>query len=288
MTTLSEIWSPAKAANKIVKVVEAVSVINKLDRFPLDVPLVALEAAQIFKWPDPITTVQAADIKGFEGALFSNDRRTEWLLLYNPELSSPGRIRFTQAHELGHYILHRLIRNEFQCGDSEVLGWPGDNSSIETQADIFASYLLMPIDDFRKQTAVQIDLDVLGQCAERYGVSLSAAVLKWLQFTDEKAILIMSRDGFMSWAWSSEPAWRSGAFFKTKKDLIEIPRGTLAANTSLQIERKGIEIPANIWFRHAEKNINIREMKIHMDQLDRTLTLLILPKGADVWPPYSS
>jgi Zn-dependent peptidase ImmA (M78 family) len=122
-----------------------------MDRFPLDVPKVALETAKIFGWPDPISKVQAADIKGFEGALFPNDRRSEWLLLYNDAIESSGRIRFTQAHELGHYILHRSTRDEFQCGDNDVLSWPGDQANIETQADTFASYLLMPIEDYRLQ-----------------------------------------------------------------------------------------------------------------------------------------
>jgi len=280
----SEIWSPARAANKIVKVVEAVSGIHGMDRFPLDVPSVALEAAKIFDWSDPITKVQAADIKRFEGALFPNDTRTEWLLLYNPASTSPGRIRFTQAHELGHYALHRAMRDGFQCGDSELLGWPGDEESIETQADVFASYLLMPIDDFRKQTDRKIDLDVLGQCADRYGVSLSAAVLKWLQFTEEKAVLIMSSNGFINWAWSSDLAFRAGAFFKTKNNVIEITNGTLAADTSIRNEREGKEISARLWFKHADKAISLREMKLYMDQYDRTMTLLILPKLADVWP----
>ena len=39
-----------------------------------------------------------------------------------------------------------------------------------------------------------MDLDVLGHCAERYDVSLTAAILKWLSYTDEKAIVVMSRD----------------------------------------------------------------------------------------------
>ena len=31
-----------------------------------------------------------------------------------------------------------------------------------------------------------VDLDILGRCADRYGVSLTAAMLKWLSYTDEK------------------------------------------------------------------------------------------------------
>lgn len=257
-----------------------------LDRFPLDVPTVALEAARIFGWSDPISKVQVADIKGFEGALFPNESRSEWLLLYNSTIGSAGRIRFTQAHELGHYILHRASRSGFQCGDNDISGWPGDQESIETQADTFASYLLMPIDDFRAQTLGKIDLNVLSQCAERYGVSLSAAILKWLQFTDEKAILVMSSSGFMNWAWSSESAWRAGAFFRTKAETVEIPAGTLASDDSIRNEREGKEVSAAAWFKFADPGLAVREMKLRMEHLDRTLTLLVMPKIADVWPPY--
>jgi hypothetical protein len=209
------------------------------------------------------------------------------LLLYNNNITSSGRMRFTQAHELGHYVLHRTSRDGFQCGDSDVLGWPGDEASLETQADVFASYLLMPMDDFRRQTNSIVDLNILSLCAERYGVSLTAAVLKWLQFTEEKAVLIISKSGFMDWAWSSDSAWRAGAFFRTKENVIEIPRGTLAADGSIRTERDGQEIPIVSWFQYAEKEVALREMKISMEQHDCMLTLLILPRSARVWPPYT-
>jgi hypothetical protein len=50
----------------------------------------------------------------------------------------------------------------------------------------------MPIDDFRRQLAGQnIAIDI-------YDVSLTAAILKWLEFTGERAVLVIARDGFHS------------------------------------------------------------------------------------------
>lgn len=180
----------------------------------------ALEAANIFNWTDRITEVKAAEIKGFEGALFPNDGKKEWLLLYNSGLKSQGRIRFTQAHELGHYILHRMLKESFQCSDKDMLNWSKDDLDFEAQADLFASYLLMPLNDYRKQLSATVDLEALSHCADRYGVSLTSAILKWLDYTEEKAVLVMSKDGFMDWAWSSDSARKAGAFFKTKKDVL--------------------------------------------------------------------
>lgn len=284
----SAIWTPPKAASKIIKVVETFSAAHGIDRFPLNVPAVARETASIFGWSDPITEVQAANIDSFEGALIPNDERTKWLLLYNDGMASPGRIRFTQAHELGHYILHRTNRDGFHCGAGELLSGPGDEANIEIQADAFASYLLMPIDDFRLQLPLQVDLEVLGRCAMRYGVSLTAAVLRWIQFTEEKAMMIVSRDGFVDWAWSSQSAASAGAFFKSRKQTIEIPMGTLAADRSVTVERVGIEVEAKKWFKHADRGLTLREMKIQMDRFDCTLILLIMPKYSSFWPPISS
>lgn len=278
-------WTPQRAANRLVKVVEAVSTAHGIDRFPVDVSQLALESARIFNWSDPITKVQAAAIKGFDGALFPGDGRKEWLLLYNNAVTSPGRVRFTQAHELGHYILHRMQRESFQCSDADMLNWSQDDRDIEAQADLFASYLLMPLDDYRKQVTTNVDMDILGACAERYGVSLTAAILKWLQYTDEKAVLVMSNDGFINWAWSSEPAARAGAFFRTRGNVVPLPEHSLAANQEVLHDRQGTKISAAVWFPHADPSIPLREMKIHAAQYDATLSLLCLPRSAEAWPP---
>ena len=279
-----QVWTPQRAANRLVKITGTYSQVHGVDRFPIDVSMLALEAANIFGWDDPITEVQAAKIKGFEGALFPGEDRKEWLLLYNEAVTSLGRIRFTQAHELGHYILHRQMKESFQCSSDDMLNWSDEERDIEAQADVFASYLLMPLDDYRQQVTDEVDLDALSHCAERYGVSLTAAILKWLEYTDEQAVLVMSNDGFINWAWSSRPAFKAGAFLRTRKQVTPLPAESLAADSSIQHDRLGTEIPATIWFPNAPPQLSLKEMKVYAGQYDAVLSLLRLPKWADVWP----
>ena len=167
-----------------------------------------------------------------------------------------------------------------------MLNWSKDDKDIEGQADLFASYLLMPLDDYRRQVTTTVDLDLLGHCADRYGVSLTAAILKWLQHTEEKAVLVMSSDGFINWAWSSEPAAKAGAFFKTRNNVIPVPDKALASDPNIKSDRKGTQISASIWFTHANADTLLREMKIHAEQYGVMLSLLYLPRSADVWPPW--
>ena len=283
MTSAND-WTAPKAASRLVKVVKSVSDALGTDRFPINVESVALESAKIFGWSDPIAEVRAAAIGGFQGALVPNAGRSKWLLLYNDAMPSPGRVRFTQAHELGHYILHRIGREQFQCGEDDVLSKPRGVDDIESQADEFASYLLMPIDDFREQVQGPIDLDSLSRCAKRYGVSITAVILKWLQFTDEKAVMAVSRDGFIKWSWSTDAAFKSHAFIRTRLSPVEIANGTVAADDSVRVERVGKEIPAKLWFPSAPADQMLREMKVTMDSYEQTLSLLLIPKLADYWP----
>lgn len=280
----AENLTPQRAATKLFRIAETFSAAHGLPLFPLDVTQLALGTADLFGWKDPITDVMAAPIKGFEGALFPNDQRTKWMLLYNEALASKGRVRFTQAHELGHFVLHRLLRERFQCSQHDMLDWSEKN--IEGQADLFASYLLMPLEDFRRQEQRVMDLNVLGACADRYGVSLTAAILKWISYTDQKAVFVMSNDGYIDWARSSDPAFKAGAFFRTSAGPIEIPAGSVAADESIRHERSGIVLPASTWWPTAEPAVQVREMKISADQYDSTLTLLVLPHSGSVWGPW--
>lgn len=285
---MTEAWTPQRAASRLVKLAEIFSQAHGTDRFPVDATTLALEAANIFGWSDPITQVQSAEIKGFDGALFPNDERSEWLLIYNGAVSSPGRVRFTQAHELGHYILHRNSRESFQCSDADMLNWSRDDKDVEAQADLFASFLLMPLDDYRKQVTQAVDLDLLAHCADRYGVSLTAAILKWLQYTDDKAVLVLSTDGFMKWSWASESASKAGAFFRTRNNVIPVPAASIAMNDNVKQERLGRLVPVSTWFPHADRSLFVREMKIRSEQNNTTLSLLILPRSTEAWGPRFS
>lgn len=275
-------WTAPKAANKLTQIVKAYCAVHAGDRFPVDVERLAREAASIFGWKDPITEIRAANIAGFEGSLSPNEDRSKWLLLYNNALPSPGRIRFTQAHELGHYILHRLTsRGEITCSEDDMLEW--DQKHIEAQADQFASYLLMPLDDYREQIPSRVDLDVFDHCSVRYGVSLTAVILKWLEYTDDNAVLIRSSDGFINWARPSAGALKAGAFFRTRNQVVAVPSGSLAANDDIRHERQGVEIPASVWFRHAAPGLALQEMKVTSEQYGSIWTLLCMPRTADFW-----
>ena len=276
--------SAPRAAHRLTHILDAYAAAHGVPRFPVDVRALALDCAQVFGWSDPIARVEAASIRGFEGALFPSDDRKEWLLLYNSSIKSPGRIRFTQAHELAHYILHRAQRESFECSEQDMLNWSVEDANIESQADEFASYLLMPLNDYRQQINGAVDLDVMGHCADRYGVSLTAAILKWLSYTDEKAVVIMSTDGYVNWAWASQPAFKAGAFFRTRSETIAIPSGSITANHDMLSERHGADVPVTVWFEHGEPESHLREMKLYSEHYDSVITLLVLPRGARVWP----
>lgn len=274
-----------RAAFRLTKIVEAYSAAHQLDRFPVDVKRLALNAHEVFRWRDPICKIEAASIEGFEGCLVPNDDRSQWLILYSDQVRSAGRIRFTQAHELGHYLLHRFDQDSFHCTEADMVNWSKEAVGMEGQADEFASYLLMPLDDYRRQIPEEVNLDVFSACAERYGVSLIAAILKWLSDTTEKAVLVYSTDGFMNWAFSSEPAYKAGAFFKTKGRVVPLPVSSLAADSTVSRDCVGRPLSANLWFKHAVEGMHVREMKIVAERLGTVISLLVLPRTADVWPP---
>lgn len=277
--------TPIKAANKLNKIIETFHLVHGGNRFPIDVDALAMDASKIFNWDDPITKIATADIAGFEGMLSPNNSRSKWMMIVNENIHSEGRVRFTKAHELGHYILHRLKHEntQFQCTKEDMLDWSLQN--IESEADQFASFLLMPLNDFREIITNDINLQVLSDCADRYGVSLTAAAIQWLSHTELSAILLLSRDGFILWACSSKSALKAGGFFKTRTQTISIPTKSLINNPRIIADKFGQKIIATEWFPYADPDDEITEMKISSEYYDSTLALLLLPKHSNFWPP---
>jgi IrrE N-terminal-like domain len=270
--------------------IEITKVLNQVfgpEHFPIDVIRVARDyTAQRFP-NDAITMAKGASLPGFDGALYRAPAgKAGWGIVYNNALASQGRINFTLAHEFGHYLLHRGDHpNGIRCGEQDVVRWDSAYRQIEHQANQFAAALLMPLDDFRRQIdpRARVDLDMISHCADRYRVSLIAALLRWLVYTTRRAVLVVSRDGFILWSRASEPAAKTGAVFRTSSGPIEIPPASLAATQDLLIDgRAGVLHGPGVWFGE-----EVREMTIFSEQYDFTVTLLLL-EDRDRYIPLES
>lgn len=272
---MTEPTQPKAEANRISNVLRLV--LGEA-RFPVKADQVALEYSRQCFPDSPVDKVDGQDLDGLEGMLAANKARSKWLILYNSAVTSEGRKRFTIAHEFGHYLLHRHQQDEFQCGDDDIETGDRNKKDIETEADQFASTLLMPLDDFRKQVDGQtVSFDLLGHCADRYGVSLTAAALRWTEIADKRAVLVASRDDHMLWAKSNEAAFKSGAFFATRKRTIEVPRDALAHNDNCSATSQSQSIRAQVWFPREPSYVELKEMSKVAGNYDYTLTLLLMP-----------
>ncbi len=270
---VSGAFSPERWAFEITHVLNTVF---GSDRFPVDVPAVAQEYTRQ-KYPgDAITRVVGADLPGFDGALFRAPQGKQgWGIFYNTRISSPGRINFTLAHELGHFLLHRLAHPDgIRCGEQDMVRWDSDYAQLEQQANTFAANLLMPLDDFRRRIAAgsKVDLDQISDSADRYKVSLIAATLRWLSYTERRAVLVVSREGYIMWSRASPSALKSGAFFRTSGGPIEVPSTSIVGRQDPLVDGKiGLEHGPGVWFREP-----VHEMTIFAEQYDFALSLLLL------------
>lgn len=145
---------------------------------PIDVDLVAEEhlALDITEHADLLALPNAPSLPTgttLSGLLFPAERRIFVNALEAQR--SPGRRRFTIAHELGHWELHRSAGDETHarfCRTDEVGGSAEDlrrTKRIEQEANRFAAALLMPADLVREQ-AKELRLNVK-LLAQRFGVS---------------------------------------------------------------------------------------------------------------------
>ncbi len=245
-------------------------------------PETPLGHGAIIKPPMPI------NIAGSEGALVRNpNNEKEWGILYN-ETASAERQRFTIAHELGHFVLHRHSLSNFNCSKASIYSGSDGLAQIEREADDFASNLLMSGKLLRQKLEGQeVDFHLLSNMAREFGVSLEAMCIRFVKYTTLRAVLIYWDNGFMKYQWRSQSAVRTKVFLRKSSDPQEPPRDTLAAEEEIVQEWTGVEMSANVWCPSEPVDIKLREMKHTYVKANRVLTLLILESAAPLTYPNS-
>jgi hypothetical protein len=98
--------------------------------------------------------------------------------------------------------------------------------------------------------------------------------MRWLEYTDRRAVLVVSRDGGAIWSKASDAAFKSGRFIRAAKQTFMLPTASLAARDQFDGSGRATGThPPGIWFPEVTEEISVRS-----NRYDLTLTLLHLPK----------
>lgn len=242
----------------------------------------------------PVDLARIASEEGIElepgeyGPLFNG--RLEYLpdehlfVLYHPatySAASHERVRFSIAHELGHYYLpdHRkalMLGSSPEC-QSEFMS----DKATERQADAFAASLLIP----RSLIQEHIDrrgmmpLPTIQETARSLQVSLPCAVIRYVQFATEACCVVVSEAGKVKYYVASDEMGVIG--FRGLARQSDIPRTSkawslLSSGRHHQVE--GMKTASAHWYSNRPQTAVLWEDSVSLGYCDQILTILSVEK----------
>jgi len=119
--------------------------------------------------------------------------------------SDQVRLRFSFAHELGHYFIDEH-RNALKKGKSLHKSYYRfmRKNIVEIEADHFASNLLMPTSRFKKIVQTKkFDFSVIETLTKEFETSLSATLLKFIEVDTYPIMVVISKNNKIEHCWKS-------------------------------------------------------------------------------------
>ncbi|WP_111560140.1 ImmA/IrrE family metallo-endopeptidase [Paracoccus sediminilitoris] len=171
--------------------------------YPLDIAELIDGAFRDSGFDGQLTTKRGC-FDSFEGCLVRTKDSQNWTILLNDMVENKRRQRFTHAHELGHFMCHRGLRDRFEDSDASLNDF---RDNIESEANLFASWLLMPANIIRDEfSGSRWDAATLCQVGCRFECSLQASALRLVSLSSKPIAFVVSRDGIILWACKSASA----------------------------------------------------------------------------------
>ena len=216
-------------------------------------------------------SILEVDCDSFDGALLRGNNQPSGRILVKSAIREAGRKRFTIAHELGHFVLHREQR--ISCSSDDIERWESDRADPERQADNFASELLLPSTEVLKQIGNRWpSFQLVNSIAEVFATSLTATARRYCDVASQACALVWSVGGKIRWM---HPSPRFIHWVPVGQD---ISSGTFASQA---FEGKSIpgemeEVAAAEWISssHLLQDAVIWEQSIPMPFYQGCLTLL--------------
>ena len=200
---------------------------------------------------------------------------------YARHIPNEGFIRFTIAHELGHYFLPGHAEHLFPNGNGIHCSHSGfiSHDRHERQADQFASALLMPETLFTKA------IDKAGQgfpaiksLAGLCKTSITATAIRFAKYTDDPVAVIVSCKDRVEYCFLSERLkGMKGLQWLKKGDLIAPGSTTAAFNKNPANVSEANQDEGCSWFDEwfdGAPHIEMNEDVIGLGSYGKTLTVL--------------
>jgi Zn-dependent peptidase ImmA (M78 family) len=115
------------------------------------------------------------------------------IIRVNKNIEYIGKKRFTIAHEIGHLILHRGVQPVFLDNDATLEYFKKGHQ--ETEANEFASELLMPEEQFREECkGKKFSPDFLRYLSEKFQTSITSTVYRYFEHGNQPICLVYSHN----------------------------------------------------------------------------------------------
>ena len=106
-----------------------------------------------------------------------------------------GRLRFTIAHELGHFLLGHRIPSELDLDAA-----PPFSLHQEREADVFAAEFLMPEELVRPFCAAPTSLAAVNAIVDSFRTSVVASAVRFVELASAPRAVVYTEHGHVVWA----------------------------------------------------------------------------------------
>ena len=216
--------------------------------------------------------------------------RGSGIITVSTTVENPRRRRFSIAHELGHFEMHRFKKALSICLEDDIndgIRISAESEIFENEANEFASAFLLPERFFAGLCRdVEPSFDHIAELSDDFDVSLTATALRYLFFCNEPLAIVFSQNNRIRWFQGSKD------FEEIREDLgffIDV-RSRLDPSTRAALFFQGRSIPpkarnidAAAWFTPGRYHhgATIKEQSIAMPSHNSVLTLLWIDEEID-------
>lgn len=209
-------------------------------------------------------------------------------ILYARHIDNEGFIRFTVAHELGHFFLPGHPQLLFPNGDGIHQSKSGfiSQDREERQADQFAAAFLMPEALFRNAIdRADQGFAAIQTLADLCKTSITSTAIRYSKYTDDALAVIVSSGNRVEYCFLSDRLKDASNFRWLKRGDLISPRSTTAvfnknkANVADGKQEEG-SCYLDDWFDGAPQ-VEMNEDVVGLGSYGKTLTILFIDEDLE-------